>query len=178
MILTTYMEEIRKEFVVFMKDHESRLLKIGISLTDYPIDHACYRVSTLADFERLFKEFGKISVLYTTKIFHERKFCMFVLRQPLTYKSFSVSYLEFAQPGGSDDYDRGFQHIEFITNVKIGNISKQKKKISKLLFVTKRTDEEYLKWPDKVSLKVRSVPLVSQALLEDNPEIIVPTIKS
>lgn len=160
-----------KEFISFISDLESRLKHIDIVLEDYPVDHICYRAGSSVEYQALFNKFSELSILYTTKHFHERKFHLFVLKEPLKYKSISVPYLEFSQPGGSDNYDTGFQHLELHTNLKVEDLAKGNKLAKTLIFKGKYDDEAYLKWSDKTCLKVTRVPVVTKALLEDNPEI-------
>ena len=167
------MREVRREFVSFMKDFDSRLSDLGIGLTEYPVDHVCYRVDTKQAFGEYFEIFKGASVLYTKKFFHGRNFLLFVLREPFSFKNISIAYLEFAEPGGSDDYNRGFQHLELHTNRNIREIVKDGKKLEELLFKGKHGDEEYLKWSDKIALKITSKPIITKSLLEDDPEIVL-----
>lgn len=165
------MERIRKEFSGFVDDFKRRLNEVGIDLSDLPIDHVCYRVRDQNDYKKLFKKLSAASLFYTTKFFHERSFHLFVLRQPLTHQEVTTPYLEFSQPGGSDRYERGFQHLEFHTNLSIHDLIKRGPKAGSLLFLGKHDGEEYLKWPDKVALKLTRKPVITKALFEDNPEI-------
>jgi len=165
------MHVISQEFEIFMQVLEERLHTLGIVFSDYPIDHVCYRVANISEFENLQQKFMQASLLCTKKFFHERTFLLFVLRKPFVYKEFAIPYLEFAQPGGSDSYARGFQHIEFHTNKHIKALVKDTASIQDLLCVSKHGDETYLKWPDKVCLKVTAKPIITKALLDDNPKI-------
>jgi len=168
------MKNFTNQFESFMADLEGRVQHLGFSLTDYPIDHVAYRCATLSSFEELKKVFAENSVLHAEKFYHERTFCTFVLRKPLQYKDVRVHCLEFAQPGGSDAYDEGFQHIEFHTNKSFDNIVADKTQIKDMWFTSKHDSSEvYLKWPDKVCIKITSVPILTKALTEDNPRIFV-----
>lgn len=162
---------LEEEFNRFITELESRLNKINIDLEDYLVDHVCYRVSSTSEYQVLFDMFREESVLYTTKHFHERKFHLFVLKDSLKHKSISVPYLEFSEPGGSDDYSTGFQHLEFHSNLAVMDLIKGNPAGEELLYISKHGDEEYLKWPDKICLKVTAVPIITKSLLEDNPEI-------
>lgn len=165
--------KIINEFNTFISDLEIRLKDIGVELEGYPVDHVCYRAGSFTEYQALFNKFRDESVLYTTKHFHERNFYLFVLKDPLKYKSISAAYLEFSQPGGSDNYTTGFQHLEFYTNLKVEDLVKRNKSAGALIYKGKYDDEAYLKWPDKVAVKLTKVPIITKSLLEDNPTIIV-----
>lgn len=167
------MQQIHKEFQNFMSNLILKFSKLDISIDNYIIDHVGYRAATLDDYKELFDKFKRASVLYTIKHYHDRSFHLFVLKQPLKYKNISIPYLEFAQPGGSDKYDRGFQHIEILSNKAIESLFLNKTEIKKLLFEDKYGEETYLKWPDKTALKVSKRTIITKSLLDDNPKIII-----
>lgn len=167
------MESVHIEFTKFMTDLESRLGKIGIKLNEFPIDHICYRVTNSKDFTKYFDIFKNASRLYTKKHFHDRYFCMFALKLPLTYLNIDIPYIEFSEPGGSDTYDTGFQHIEYHSNKSVKDVNPEGSGYEHLLFSNKYGDEIYLKWPDKVCVKFTKQTIATKSLLEDNPEIFV-----
>ena len=165
--------DFRKEFESFILDLEGNLKQINLSLGAYPIDHVCYRVSFLKEYSAFFNLFKSESLLYTTKNFHERLFHLFVLSRPLSYKSISIPYVEFSQPGGSDNYSTGFQHPEFHSNLKVEELVKSNEHATTLLYKGKYDGEAYLKWPDKICLKMTRQPIITKSLLEDNSEIFI-----
>gem|GEM_PF-5161359 len=137
----------------------------------FPLDHICYRVKTLDEYKEYKELFISQSRLYTEKFFHERHFHAFVLKEPLVYKSAKFYYLEFAEPGGSDSYERGFQHIEFLTN-KHWEDMLTKDLLIKYLYESKN-GERYIKYEDKIAIKITDTPQITYALLEDNSKIFV-----
>ncbi len=165
------MKELQGQFIKFMGNLEHKLAGLGVSLFDYPIDHICYRVADLGRFEVISKVLKKASVLHTTKFFHERYFHLFVLKKPLTYKSIAIHFIEFAEPGGSDLYSEGFQHIELLTTKPLTKIVRDKQKLKKLLFEDKYGEEQYLKWPDKSAVKLTPYSIIIKSMLEDDPII-------
>ena len=164
------MDEIQAQFVAFMSDIYQRSLGIGVDLTRYPIDHTAFRVANAEDFQKYLEIFKANSILHTEKFFHERKFMCFALRQPLTWQDVSIYFIEFAEPGGSDTYETGFQHVEILTPVALEEIfsSPQAKE---LLFSGKFGEDQYIKWPDKMVLKLKRKPIIVESLTEDNPQI-------
>lgn len=77
------MEFFQKEFVKFMNEMSNRLRILHFNLEKYPIDHVAFRVSTKEEYIKDFKTIKSLSVLYTSKFFHERQFNCFVLKEPL-----------------------------------------------------------------------------------------------
>jgi uncharacterized protein len=122
-------EKLEKEFRLFIDDLEKRLQKVGIDLSKYPVDHICYRVSSDNLFLEMGSVFKNLSLLYTKRIYHERTFYCFFLRKPFVYNSLSFWTVELSEPGGSDDYNEGFQHIEIITNIKLEELSSSSEKV-------------------------------------------------
>jgi len=165
--------DIINEFHNFISDLESRLKALEIAFGDFPVDHVCYRISSLKEYPDFFNLFKSRSLIYTTKNFHERLFHLFALRHPLNYKSISVPYVEFSQPGGSDNYNTGFQHIEFHSNLKAEELISDHGQAAALLYKGKYDGEAYLKWPDKICLKMTRQPIITKSLLEDNSEIFI-----
>jgi len=167
------MKNIYQEFKQFSSQMEKKLSDLNLSLTDYPLDHVGYRAKTKEDYKELLNLFQDNSVLYTTKQHHGRAFHMFVLKEPLEFNEVSIPYIEFAEPGGSDSYERGFQHIEFLTNKTTEEIVTHKSKLKDLLFEGKFGDETYLKWPDKTAVKVTKLALTTKSLLDKEAKIML-----
>ncbi len=165
------LELFNQQYIEFVGDLAKRHSSIGLTFSSFPLDHVCYRADSLETYTQLFDFFKSQSVLYTTKLFHDRHFHAFVLRKPLEFGGAKFHYLEFAEPGGSDDYALGFQHFEFMTNKILSTVIPESK-LTELLFKSKY-GEEYLKWPDKIAVKFTAIPQITKALLEDNSEIVV-----
>lgn len=163
--------QINREYSVFINDLKQRLSDLNLTFQSFPLDHICYRANSQKDYDTYFEFFKSKSILYTDKIFHDRHFHTFVLNEPFNYAEVKFYYLEFAEPGGSDDYENGFQHFEFLTNQHLEDVV-TKGKIERLIFKSKH-GEEYLKWEDKISVKFIDTPQITKALLEDNPTIVV-----
>lgn len=167
-------QKILSEYQQFTDEMRIRIQKLGANLVDFPIDHVCYRAKTLEEHAQLLPLFTSMSVLYTRKFFHERYFYAFFLREPLNSAGLATYMLEFAQPGGSDSYETGFQHLEILTPLPYHKIFTKEQDLKELLFQGKYAEEEsYLKWSDKKVLKLKRKPIAFESLAEDNSEIIL-----
>lgn len=165
------MTDFHSQFRTFINDLERRLLRIGINLEEYAIDHACFRVRTIEEFEKFREELKVISVVYSEAFHNERQFLIFILKRPLIYDNARIYTIEFAEPGGSDAYETGFQHIEILTNLELSQLSKKPQEVEKLLFHTKN-GEVYIKWEDKVSCKTTNVSVFLKQITEDGGKVI------
>ena len=65
------------------------------------------------------------------------------------------------------------QHIEICTDNDYRKISKKPNEIENLLFSSKFGDETYLKWPDKVVLKITNTPIITKFLTAKNSKITI-----
>ncbi len=159
------------EFCRFMEEMDNRISSLGLDITKYPIDHMAFRVTNQTEYVDFREKFKSLSVAYTTKFFHEREFyCMF-LREPFVWKNIKVHFLEFAQPGGSDSYELGFQHIEILTPLSFNDVFPNEK-YKEMLFTPKYEGEEpYIKWEDKKVLKLKRTPIIVESFTQENPTV-------
>lgn len=154
-----------------MASMDERVLALGLDLKKFPLDHVGFRVATTEDYN-IYLEFWKTqSVIISTKKFHDRNFNSFLLKEPLTYLDTAVYAVEFTEPGGSDAYETGFQHVEILTPLSFADLFPNQELIAPYYFAGKYDDETYLKWPDKMVLKLRNRPLSYMSTAEDNPTI-------
>jgi predicted metalloenzyme YecM len=165
---------LQKEYEIFMEEMAKRSKLIGLDIDSFPIDHVCYRAKDIESFNIFLELFKSLSVIYTVKTYHERKFYTFFLKDALTYKNISSYVIEYSEPGGSDTYDNGFQHLELLTNKSYEDILDMgSKDVKDLVFEGKFGDERYLKWNDKKVIKVKSIPLYYISLSDEESDIIV-----
>ncbi len=174
-LLLTKMNQIRKEFTAFIEKLSKRFAKVGLDMNVFPVDHVCYRVEDLKQYKKYSEIFVQESMLYCRKIHHGREFQIFILRDPLKYNDIEIPCLEFSEPGGSDVYKRGFQHLEFLTNVSAEILVKSNSRLKAFIVESAFGDESYFRWPDKIVLKLTSKPLIVKSLLEGKPEFVYPT---
>jgi predicted metalloenzyme YecM len=171
------MRDFQTDYEAFMKVLEDHAASLPFSFSEYPIDHACYRMATQKDYEEICAEFKNLSSEIVNAPHHGRNFHIFVLSKPLTYKNTKVSCIEVSEPGGSDNYPTGFQHIEFLTKLDLQKAVTGNKNLEPFLFTGKFGDEIYLKWPDKLALKFTATPVLEKSKSKEDSEVIkkIPT---
>jgi predicted metalloenzyme YecM len=163
----------KQEFDTFISTIQKRFKKIGFSLSTYPIDHICYRITTQKEFEEITDFLKGSSTLFSEKVYNDRIFRIFLLKVPLIFEDVEIQVVEISQPGGSDTYQRGFQHIELLTNDSWHDTGLEDDVIEELATKSIYDDKIYLKWEDKIVVKATRKPVLVQALTEDDPEIVV-----
>lgn len=153
---------IQKQFEGFMITLDKRLLKADCNISNYIIDHVCFRVNDMENYNKYKNIFKELSLLVSNKIFHDIEFQISVLKEPLVYKDIKISVIELSEPGGLRDFQTGFEHIEFLT----------KKGIEDLVSFDSLTNVEHFEvgfiWDDLIAVKVTDKPVIFSALLENN----------
>ncbi len=61
------MIDFQAEFEEFMTDYLVRTKDLGITLTDYPLDHVCYRAEE-KDYAKIHSSFREVCRLFTERI--------------------------------------------------------------------------------------------------------------
>lgn len=166
------MHNFQSEYESFMGILEDHCKSLPFSFSEYPIDHVCYRMATQEDYQTICSEFEKLSLIISNAPHHGRKFHIFLLREPLIYKDTRVSCIEVSEPGGSDSYPTGFQHIEFHTKLDLQKVVTGNKELEPFMVTGKFGDETYLKWPDKLALKFTDIPVLEKSSRKEGAEII------
>jgi predicted metalloenzyme YecM len=64
----------KQEFDTFISTIQKRFKKIGFSLSTYPIDHICYRITTQKEFEEITDFLKGSSTLFSEKVYNDRIF--------------------------------------------------------------------------------------------------------
>lgn len=165
------MNDYQKQYADFVDKMLERCQPLGIDLSKYPIDHVCFRVKSSEEYHALLEDFVGLSVVYTTKQFHGRTFHAFLLKVPFSHRGVQSYTLEFSEPGGSDTYETGFQHLELASVQELEDLFTQLRQYPELFFEGKYEQESYLKWQDKLVLKVNLIPMIYRSTAEDNPTI-------
>lgn len=79
------------------------------------VDHLCYRVKTLKDYEAKKLEFNEIGELLIESMVNGRNICTYKLNSPIIFKDKTIPLVELPAPKNSHSYDNGLEHLEFVT---------------------------------------------------------------
>lgn len=81
------------------------------------IDHVCYRVASLADYELWTEQLARRGSLLSEAYINGRPIASFQLNHPIPLtRSFSVGVIELPAPKPGRAYEEGFEHIEAVTS--------------------------------------------------------------
>lgn len=106
-----------------LRDHQPFLDRLFSRLEARPgtldhlfLDHICYRVETVADYESLRDELSATNELLVESIIGGRRISTFKLTMPLSYKQRRIPLLELPEPKAGSFYAEGWEHIELVTD--------------------------------------------------------------
>lgn len=79
-----------------------------------PIDHICYRVVSVEDYERAKATLLQDHELLAETLINGRPIATFKLREPLLYGQRQIPLLELPSPKVGSPYPEGYEHAEFV----------------------------------------------------------------
>ena len=168
------MDTFQNDFDKFLIDLFLRLEEIDFPTSSFSIDHVCYRVQDNSSYQKAVNNLIESSRIHISKTHHDRTFNLFFLKSPLVSNGREVFVIELSEPGGSDSYVDGFQHIEFHTYTdNIALLLPSSNVPEELLFSGKYGDESYLKWSDKTSVKSTKRTLIETMLMDESSRIVI-----
>lgn len=99
---------------LFLDKMSSALKAVNLDLTNFELDHLCYRTETMEQYRSL-----KAQLCLNNELMHEaiiggRAICSFKLAKPLEYDKWRISLLELPAPKSGSFYPLGFEHAEFV----------------------------------------------------------------
>ncbi|MDD0854285.1 VOC family protein [Halobacteriovorax sp. GB3] len=88
----------------------------NIDLKNYEIDHICFRVNSLDNYEKykgIFQDFGK---LLTEADVNGRPIATYKLYEPIIHSKYLIDLIELPAPKPGKATEEGFEHIEIVTD--------------------------------------------------------------
>jgi len=81
------------------------------------VDHLCYRVERVEDYEKLRDELlAAGNKLLVEGIIGGRRISTFRMQEAFTFKGRRIPLLELPEPKKGSPYSEGYEHIEFVTD--------------------------------------------------------------
>lgn len=106
-----------------LPDHHPFLDRLFTALEAFPgsldhlfLDHICYRVETVAAYERLRDLLAAENELLVEGLIGGRRIATFKLAEPLVYHQRLIPLLELPEPKDGSFYEEGWEHVEFVTD--------------------------------------------------------------
>lgn len=102
---------------VFLEKVFSALKNDGIAVSDYELDHVCYRVETKERYDELKELLKKHGTLLAENMIAGRPIAVYKLNKPFVYKDRKICCIELPSPKQGSKYREGFEHVEFVINM-------------------------------------------------------------
>jgi predicted metalloenzyme YecM len=126
------------EYSIFLDKIFKNLENDKIDISNYELDHICYRVESYQKYLEIKNQLLEISILLTETLIWWRNISTFKLNKPLIYKKRKIYLIELPSPKKWSNYSDWYEHIEFVIDEsfesfikKYSNIIFNKKAIKK-----------------------------------------------
>ncbi len=90
------------------------LEKDGIDVSDFNLDHICYRVKTEKEYVEVKGELAKKGILLKEHKVRNRLIASYKLYEPIIFRNRKIEVIEIPQPSDHANYKKGWQHVEFV----------------------------------------------------------------
>lgn len=99
----------------FLTDLFQRLEDIELNLEKYPLDHICYRVESLEEYETKKNQLKAFGEMLIESAVNGRPIATFKLKSPIEFKNRKIDLIELPAPKPGHAYKSGLEHAEFVT---------------------------------------------------------------
>jgi predicted metalloenzyme YecM len=114
-------ENILGNYTKFLDNIFENLDRLQISVSNYYMDHICYRVSTFLLYEEKKVALSKIAELLLENEVGGRLISKFKLSHPLIYRDREILIIELPSPKEGVSYEDGLEHVEFVIDMSLVN---------------------------------------------------------
>lgn len=116
--------ELQKQAEIFLGSLFEKVNAAGLSLqSNWDIDHLCFRVDSLSDYEEYKESFSKLGTLLTEAPVNGRPISTFELNYPIRYQNWLIRLIELPAPKETKKKKTGFEHIEVVVDCSLSNLS-------------------------------------------------------
>lgn len=98
----------------FLNEIFIELDKLNVDVSDRTLDHICYRVASIEEYNTKKHQLLEISKLLTEADVNGRPIATFKLDSPIQYKSREIFLIELPSPKKNTNYKSGLEHVEFV----------------------------------------------------------------
>jgi predicted metalloenzyme YecM len=103
-----------KNINIFLEKTFNFLKDDNIDVSNYELDHICYRVETITRYNELKLFLSNFGSLLTETEIGGRLISTFKLTSPILFENRKIYCLELPSPKFGSRYKEGFEHIEFV----------------------------------------------------------------
>jgi uncharacterized protein len=109
---------LRQKALEFLDHILSQIRRLKLPMRDHwSIDHLCYRVETLAEYDSVKQEFFALGDLLIESEVNGRLISTFKLFEPIEYEGNHISVVELPAPKKGKPTKTGFEHIEIVCDL-------------------------------------------------------------
>lgn len=109
------LEDIIGDYQTFLAEILAQTEAEGFDLSDFvQIDHACYRTTSLENYEQKKAELSEVARLLGETEINGRPICTFRLHEPIRHGSWRIDAIELPAPKEGASHEEGLEHIEFV----------------------------------------------------------------
>jgi len=156
-------------------DYESFLTLIiqnlessGIDYSGFNLDHIAFRTITAESYQRKKSELKEFGTLLREMIIRDRPIAIYKLDEPITYRNFSIPYLELISPAVGDNFSEGLEHSEFVINETLDGFKKRYPNLDFIFKDHKINSELVLKFSNNANIKFHLKNIGEVVKLQEN----------
>lgn len=107
--------EIIGDPIVFLDEIFHQLKDLNLDVSPYFLDHLCYRVKSVSEYEEKKAALGTMGTLLIESMVNGRLISTFKLHDPIVYEGRLIDVLELPSVKPHQSYESGLEHVEFVT---------------------------------------------------------------
>ena len=111
--------------ISFLDQIFQNLENAGVDVSNYQLDHICYRVETEADYQEKKAILSGLGQILTETEINGRPIATIKLDNPIIYKNRKIYLIELPSPKSGNIYPEGFEHVEFVVDKPLEEFKKQ-----------------------------------------------------
>lgn len=104
--------------IPFLRRVFASLKKDNIDVSQYELDHICYRVNSIDKYEIFKQKLSKYGLLLTEAIINGRAISTYKLNEPIIFENRKIWCIELPSPKKGTPYQEGYEHVEFVIDLK------------------------------------------------------------
>jgi uncharacterized protein len=108
------MVDIQNQANLFLENIFSKLASDDIDVSNYVMDHVCYRSETDESYTQMKGVLSKLGELIAENSIRDRQVAIFKLNEPLLFRDRVIYCIELSSPRSDLRFDEGFEHAEFV----------------------------------------------------------------
>ena len=107
-------EYTNQQVQVFLDSIFRQLEEIEIDVSSFQLDHICYRVHSIEDYNRFKELLSRSANLLAESYINSRPISCYKLREAIIYGKRQINVFELPSPKKGSAYLEGYEHVEFV----------------------------------------------------------------